>query len=156
QRACAVLAVLLASSRVALANPHPDPSVVLIDIPGVGSAVEVRELLPEELRRLRGDAVEVLRVQVDWDPVQGTYRLGELVRERSGTEAFARRATREDALGSYKARLVDLATGLPIAHDSVGTGQEFRRLTRALTFRFPVPLGPVGFEMVAENPRSGV
>jgi hypothetical protein len=38
----------------------------------------------------------------------------------------------------------------------VGTGKEYRLLTRALTFRFPMPSEPVDFVLVAENPTSGL
>lgn len=148
-----LLSSLLAVS-LGLANPHPDPDLVPLDPVGFVEG-SVRLLSETEERRLLAEGVEVLRVQVDWSEASGAYRLGELVRERSGTEALVRKAARPDALGSFKGMLLD-SSGVAISHDAVGTGQEFRRLTRALTFRFPVPARPVTFELVAENPSTGV
>ena len=86
---------------ISLANPYPDPSEIAQDPAGLGSRVQVRMLSAGELARLRDDAVEVLRVQVDWDPGRGTYQLGELIREPSGTPALERKSHVEDTLGSF-------------------------------------------------------
>jgi hypothetical protein len=142
---------LLAAAE-ALAKPHPRRDLVPVDPPRPAEQVERPEI---PLARAREEGIPVLRVQADWDEVADRFRIGALVRERSGTASFARRAARPDRLGSYRASVRDPRSGAALAHDSIGTGQEYRRLTRALTFRFPLPPGPVLFELLAENPETG-
>jgi hypothetical protein len=136
-------------ATLALANPYPNENLVPRDPAGKAD----RKITLQKLSQTEG--TPVLRVRVDWDESSESYRLGGSVRENSGTPALAARATRPDALGSYKAVLKDAATGAALAHDAIGTGQDFRKLTRALTFRFPLPASAVLLDVDAENPRTG-
>jgi hypothetical protein len=101
------------------------------------------------------NSFDVVRIRVDWDQTSDSYRFGSLVRESTGTAGLLLRSSREDSLGSFKARLVSRRTGAILSHDSIGTGAHFRKLTRALSFRFPIPAEPARFEFVAENPENG-
>jgi hypothetical protein len=98
---------------------------------------------------------DVVRIRIDWDQESDSYRFGSLVREATGTAGLLLRASREDQLGSFKARLVSRRTGAVLSHDSIGTGAHYRKLTRALSFRFPLPSEPARFEFVAENSSTG-
>lgn len=145
----AALTTLLTAS--ALANPYPDPTAVPRDPPGL---YPVGEFLPSlDLEQLREDGVDVLRVQVDWAEGE-SFSVASAVIERSGTQALVARSAVQDPHGSYQGSLVD-ASGKTVAYASVGTGMEFRKLARAMTFRFPRPKGAVEFRLEAENPDTG-
>lgn len=135
-------------SCLLLANPYPDESKApRLPIPSSRGQLQ---------RAKFQEGLEVLRVQVDWAAANESFGIASVVREKSGTESLMRRALRPNPFGSYRARLEDAATHQAIYHDAIGTGQEFRRLTRAFTFRFPMPAEGVEFVLTAENPTTGV
>lgn len=134
------------------ANPHWDPALVPVDPPQGPVSFFMEQVNP---KTLRNSGFEVLKVQVDWIEAGEQYKVSSTKSEYSGTAALINRSKKRDPLGSYQARIVDLKTGLPLAYDSVGTGREFRKLTRAMTFRFPMPKEDVKFEFVAEHPETG-
>ena len=145
----ALLAVL-----PALANPYPDKNLVPKDSNTEQSSRKIDvDLLPATLAH---EALMALRVQIDWNSETNQYSYGGLTKEPSATSALSRRAKRPDTLGSFKAQLTELGAGqAPFAFDAIGTGAEFKYLTRALTFRFPDMNQKALFEMFAENPISG-
>jgi hypothetical protein len=139
-------------SLTAFSNPYPDPGAVPWDPPYVYQ--EVSHLPVLSSKKLRMAAEEVLRVDISWASGE-KYKVEQAIVESSGTEALLKRSQRLDSLGSYKAQILDLDSGKTLAHDSLGTGQHYRHLVRALTFRFPNPNRPVQLLVTAENPTSG-
>jgi len=97
--------------------------------------------------------VEMLRVQIDWLEAAETYTLSKIVREDSGTVARLVNASNKDLLGSYQAELI---VGNSHYYDALGTGKEYRKLVRALTFRFPMPSHTALLRVWAENPITGI
>ena len=138
----------LVLASIAFANPYPDPKKV------------PRLPIPKSSGILKSGAfqegIPVLRVQVDWQAATEGYEIGAVVVESSGTEALLRRAKTPNPFGSYRARLEDPMTREVYAYDAVGTGKEFRKLVRAMSFRFPKPTSRVDFVMTAENPKTGI
>jgi len=137
------------------ATPYPDPS----QVPG-DDRYPPRVELPEipSPQRSRGQAeagFECLRVAVRVDLAREKYTLSRIVKEKSATAALIKRAPRRSKYGSYVGILRDLKTKSALAHDSIGTGREYRRLVDEITFRFPLPKAAVAFELIAENPRTG-
>ena len=149
------LILTLGLSCISSANPYPDPRLVPLDTASTKHVpMQAASLLSP--RRLRTDALAVLRVRVDWASTTEKYTVGNVAREDSGTPALYARSKHLDPLGSYKGILRDGVTGEALAYDSIGTGMEFRLLTRAISFRFPLVTTKVRFELQAENPTSGV
>lgn len=151
-RAAKFLWVILFATA-ASANPYPDPRKVPRD---AFKTLDLGKLRAISRRTLDAEGIEVLRVQVDWEAQGEKFSVSDVVRERSGTPAIIARSKRPDALGSYRATLKDAETGETLSHDSIGTGMEYRKLVRAITFRFPVPSRKARLEMLAENPVTGV
>lgn len=140
-------------SQIASANPYWDMRKVPRDSSYSHEPFNLRAM--QQLKTSRGvDAIDVLRVQVDWQANE-SYQLTQKIIEASGAPALLARAKHKPQLGSYLGILKD-ADGKTVYYDSVGTGKEYRKLTRAMTFRFPVPTQSMTFEMYAENPQSGV
>lgn len=102
------------------------------------------------------DKKDVIRVEIAWIPENDSYQFSYAVIEKSGTEALLKRTKHFDSFGSYRGILIDPVTKKKLYYNSLGTGQEYRKLTRSLTFRFPIPSTLVEFQMIAENPQSGV
>lgn len=96
---------------------------------------------------------KIMRIQVNWD--NESYSMGQNYIEFSGTEALYKRVRKQDELGSYQAIIYDLETKKPIFFESIGTGKEFRKLSRAMSFRFPYLNNSFRFIMKAENPETG-
>lgn len=137
------------------ANPYWDPKQVPKDAPYKPREGQAQRIFNAS----QLGALEVLRVRVDWTPVPGgpdRYVVGNVIKEMSGTPGLLARSRFPSPFGSYVAVLLDTKTGQPIATDQIGTGQEYRKLVRALSFRFPVPTAPSTFELYAENPKTGV
>lgn len=106
----------------------------------------------------REEGTTVLRVEVNWQ-VNETFTLGGLYLESSGTEALLKKSLKKDLLGSYKAELfLKTSSEQRILHSSVGTGKEFRRLVRTLSFRFPITtdIQEARLLVTAEHQMSGV
>jgi hypothetical protein len=101
---------------------------------------------------------DVLRVEVNWRDNE-TYSLGGMYLEKTGTTALINKSLQKDHLGSYKAELLlHTLDGEKVLHSSIGTGKEFRRLTRTLSFRFPFLSNIQSARLViyAEHPEFGV
>lgn len=150
--------IVFAVACTAHANPNPDQTKVPPNSAFKFSG-EV-DANSESIRKIgksvsNADAIKVLRIQFDWNESTESYSLVEAVIEPSGTEALVRRAAKRPKWGSYLGILKDLETKSEIAYDSVGTGIEYRKLVRAVTFRFPLPQKPAVVELNAENPKSG-
>jgi hypothetical protein len=140
---------------MALAKPHYDESIV----PKVSrhyfeleTQVSPEGLPPEPMSR---QILDVVRVRIDWNEERDDYQLGNVTVEGSGTEGVLLRSGREDALGSFKARLVTATAGRVLSHDSIATGAHFRKLTRALSFRFPKPSEDVRIQVLGEDHVTG-
>lgn len=134
------------------ANPYPIQERAPQDTLSFYSLEEAFLLAPEP-------GLEVLRVQVEWLGESEVYQVSKLTREFSGTAALYQSAQKLDPLGSYKGIIFDTQTGSPLAFQSLGTGKEYRKLVRALTFRFPMQLlksSSIGFALIAEEPHTGV
>lgn len=132
-------------SSPALATPYPHPAQLIAMRLSTG-----KQLAAPRSAELAG--TPVLRVQVDWKDGE-SYVLSQQVLESSGTPALLQRSQRKDPFGSYQAQLI---VGEKNYFDSIGTGKEYRKLARALSFRFPVPTDRAQFRLWAENPLSGV
>lgn len=146
------LATLLCTSS--FANPYPNENLVPKDRvrPDFNDLAEVTTADSSGYDKA---SVEVLRVQIDWDAQSDQFRFSAATKEASGTEAFLRKARRQDPLGSFKGQLRLVGERSARYFDSIGTGEEYKRLTRALTFRFPYTDQKVLFELYAENSTTG-
>ncbi len=133
-------------------NPYPDPKKVPVDPPYIPKIKTHTKL---SIQKLKEQGAEVIRVDVRWTPNPETYILDRVALEVSGTEALAKRSQHVPQFGSYIGTLKSSKTGRVLAYDSVGTGMEYRLLTRGMTFRFPTTLEKVEFSLTAENPQTG-
>ncbi|MES3038682.1 MAG: M64 family metallopeptidase [Bdellovibrionota bacterium] len=142
-------------SQYSHSNPYFDESQVPKDF--TYPAIQPLPKITNPLVIKNGPEVglNILRVGVKVDLSTETYSLANVVTETSGTPAYYRRAHQFPKWGSYRAVLRDPTMGMAIYHDSIGTGKEFRKLVNEITFRFPLPLHPVRFELTAENPETG-
>lgn len=118
---------------------------------------ELPRPLPMKIENARGE--EALRVQIDWSQKpngEDLFRLTSMTIEPSGTAALRARNKKTPSLfGSYRATLKNPSTGEIMAWDTIGTGKEFRKLSRAISFRFPKPETEVLLSFYAEHPVSG-
>ncbi|MEQ1877638.1 MAG: M64 family metallopeptidase [Bdellovibrionia bacterium] len=144
-----VLAALFLTLQ-AQANPYWDPNAVPQDVQVFGE--ETKEIG----RPVKADGLPALRIEIAWTEQGETYSLARIVKENSGTQALAKRASKADPLGSYHAILKDPRTRRAVYFDAIGTGKEYRRLTRSLSFRFPMIQSKMILEVYAENPVSGI
>lgn len=145
------LITLFFISSLALSNPYWDPSKIAKD---PDYEPKVREWTTLDPQQLRDEGVDILRVNVSYN--EGKFKFEGASKERSGTEALLKRAGKKDSLGSYHGVLVNALNDTPLFYDSIGTGAEFRLLTRALTFRFPMTSGVLyRFELYGESPETG-
>jgi len=140
---------MLTATNVATANPHWDEQSVPKD-----SVFEiVTKAEPVSLEKVRASGVDSLRVTLQWNRANESFQMATLTKEKSGTANLVHRAN--DLLGSYVAELRS-SQGELLGRDTIGTGSAFRKLTRALTFRFPLPSeSTVLLKVSAENPISG-
>lgn len=145
-----LLGLILSVSFSVFAKPYPDPSKVVAP-----------KLLPQDFPRMKtmetSSAHEALRVEVQWNENE-TYELAGTYLENSGTDALLKSSLKEDKLGSYKAKLIaETANGMIELHSSIGTGREFRKLVRVLSFRFPHVTGASSYKVIltAEHPETG-
>lgn len=135
----------LIHSPYLLATPYPDPAK-LISIPTFKTAnIDLKSIF------VKAQSFPSLRIQVDYADNE-SYKIAHFIKENSGTEALYSSKKNKDDYGSYQAKLV---TKDGIYYDSIGTGKEFRRLARSLTFRFPYFDGKGQFSLFAENPSTG-
>lgn len=137
----------------ASSNPYWDPS----KLPSLEVNIDQRLYKPQSvsITAIRNEALESLRVEISWSEGE-IYQASGVHREKSGTPALLKRSRQYNKLGSYKGFLIDRVSGDVVAQDAIGTGKEFRKLTRALTFRFPLLEGAFDIRVVAENPVSGL
>ncbi|VVC75627.1 hypothetical protein AQUSIP_09170 [Aquicella siphonis] len=150
-----VMGILWIMSQAALANPYWDPQKVPPDTAYSSSRLKLPDV--ERLKTVNNDqAIDVLRIQIDWRETDETYHVSKMIIEPSGTPALIRRSGRKPRFGSYLGVLRDSQGGATVYYDSIGTGKEYRRLARAVNLRFPVPVKEMTFELYAENPDTGV
>lgn len=135
---------------LAFANPYPDPDKVPSDTHYLPSSIPMRSVPVNKLRKL---GMEVARISVTWSETDESYAIGETVRELSGTRSLYRRSKKHDRLGSYHGQIKTMDG--QVWEDSIGTGSQYRKLVREITFRFPLPSTDVQFSFFAENPVSG-
>lgn len=152
-----LLSLIFVAGANALANPYPDPRAVAVDAPALQAEAQKVARASRALATdvVRAEGKRTLRVTLAWNEASDTFQVSDLVRENSGTDALFARATKRNPLGSYHGIVREVGTGRALAFDAIGTGQAYRKLVRALTFRFPLPAGPVEFELLGEDPRSG-
>lgn len=132
----------------AYANPYPDPTKVPQDRPLDHS------LFPEVISyENKGDGLDVLRIQVDWEKNE-TYHLKGMSVEKSGTPGLYKSRLSNPEWGSFKG-ILSCLDGTKF-YDSIGTGSFYRHMARSFTFRFPLSTSECEFSMKAENPSSGL
>lgn len=147
--------VYLFATQLSFANPYWDPAQIPKDSDYKTLRHEWVDI--QQLKTVRSqDAVDVLRIQVDWLEESESYGISALVIEPSGTVNLLSRSVRKPKLGSYLGVLKDKVSGKALYFDAIGTGKEYRKLTRAINLRFPVPSTDLIFELFAENPQTGV
>jgi hypothetical protein len=142
--------LILIISYGIFANPYPDPSRVTSPAIKEQTFFTAKNFSPAKSH-------EVLRVEVTWSEGE-IYKLSGAFLENSGTDALLKSSLKEDKLGSYKAKLVVQTPDRSVVfHSSIGTGKEFRKLVRTLSFRFPYLAGALSYQiiLVAEHPDSG-
>jgi hypothetical protein len=138
----------------AAANPYEDENAVPKDDMSRVLDISGQRLL--SAKDILQPARQVMRVRIDWQEQGERYSLAQAVTEYSGTDGVLVRAGRTQLPGSFQAELLDEATGAVIGRDGIGTGQEFRRIVRSISFRLPVPERPATLRVLAEHPVSGV
>jgi hypothetical protein len=139
-------------SHSLLANPYPyEDEVPLDQLLNTNYNSSSLPYLNEDQK----GGLEVLRVDVEWK-LGEEFKVVNIAKENSGTEALFVHTSKKDQLGSYKARLVELSTGQAISFQSIGTGSQFRKLTGTFSFRFPSLNKKVKLIVEAENPETGV
>ncbi|MDZ4678028.1 MAG: M64 family metallopeptidase [Oligoflexia bacterium] len=149
------LLVLLIHS-LAGANPYPYQDEVTKD-PEWLKNWQPHQIFEKQILHSRLNVgQEVMRIQVDWSQTGEVYALNSVTKELSGTPGLKKTTSRRDALGSYIGIIRNSQTGEALGYSSVGTGQEYRKLVRAMTFRFPMPQSKVIFQLMAEDPQSGI
>lgn len=142
-------------SQAIFANPYWNPDRVPKDSDYPVSSVS--RLTTARLKTVTNtEAIDVLRIQVDWQKEEESWKLSQIIMEPSGTPAFLKRATQKPRWGSYLGILKDIRSGKELYYDATGTGSRYRKLVRAVSFRFPVPNEDRLFELYAENPDTGV
>lgn len=140
--------VLLVVPALSLANPFPDESKVPKD------KISFSADFPDKSQDFEKVALPVLRLQVDWT-LSGNnevFSLGKILKENSGTPAMLKARLNLPRWGSYLGILT--CDGVKY-YDSVGTGSAYRKLTRAMTFRYPLPATDCQFSLKAEDPITG-
>jgi hypothetical protein len=147
--------LLLFFQSSAFANPYWDPHKVPKDIQYSDSRLVLPDINNFKIVN-NADAIDVLRIQVDWQENDERYHVSKMIVEPSGTPTLLARSKIKPRFGSYLGVLRDNETGEAVYYDSIGTGKEYRKLARAINLRFPVPAGDMTFELYAENPVSGV
>ncbi|MBX9767590.1 MAG: M64 family metallopeptidase [Bdellovibrionales bacterium] len=145
------LAISLGFASLAQANPYWNPKAVPADPIQVLGSLRAPRINQKQLLR---NATPALRITVSWEKDE-SYKIAESVIEPSGTPGMVAHSRKIPKWGSYVAVLRNASRGQAFAYDSIGTGREFRRLVRAMTFRFPVPAPGTVFELYAENPDTG-
>ncbi len=159
---CLLSSFLLSSPL--MANPYFDQSKVPTDAQFAADSgfklstnTDVSKLRQMATNEFQGE--KAFRVQIDWQESTDdgdAFHLSHMVIEPSGTQALRLRNQKSPSpFGSYKATLHDAGTGELIAWDSIGTGKEFRKLSRAIHFRFPLPEKSVVLKFYAEDATSG-
>jgi hypothetical protein len=150
-----LVATGLLISQFAWANPYWDPAKAPKEIDF--SHANTVQLDVKKIRVVPAQqaAINVLRIQVDWDETNERYAISQRVSEPSGTEALLARSTHKPKWGSYLGVLKDANSGKALYYDSIGTGKEYRKLARAINLRFPLPTTQMIFELYAEHPDTG-
>lgn len=136
-------------STLSLANPYPDPKKVPFDKLSSPLSLHLAKVSP-----LSTLDIPVLRLQVDWSMQEGLelFKLTKIQKENSGTPGMQTARLKKPKWGSY---LGILNCDGVLYYDSVGTGSSYRKLTRAMTFRYPLPESTCLFTLKAEDPISG-
>lgn len=148
-----VLLLLLSHSCLLSANPYPDSNLVPKDNENFARNPKAKVVAVSDIWK---DAKEALRIDLDWKKSTDQFTLARVSIEPSGTTALYARTKRADKLGSFKGMLVDQTTGQELAYNTLGTGHNYRKLTRGLSFRFPsVSQDKVDFVLFIENPITG-
>lgn len=148
-----VFIVMMLCSQLAFAVPFWDMNKVPKD-QAYPTLKKIHRIKSSELKTVAtNNGINVLRLQIDWQ-VGEQYNLSAAVIEPSGTPALIARSKNKPQWGSYQGVLKDLNGG-DVYYDAIGTGKQYRKEVRAITFRFPVPTHDMLFELYAENPQSG-
>jgi len=152
-RVCQCIMLSLFVSLVSsYADPYPKESAVVKNIRDIQPRIfATLEKMP--LAKIK--TIDIVRIEIAWVKSTDSYKFSQAVIENSGTQALLQRTQHKDKHGSYHGMLVDLGTNQALYFNSLGTGQQYRKLTRAFTFRFPIPDKVVEFRMLAENPTTG-
>lgn len=144
----AIFFLLIILTPIVFANPYWDQNLVPVD--------QQPDSLqsPVEILKIKNTGLPCLRLRIDWSENEN-YDLKLATIENSATSIFLKRSLTPSTMGSYRGEIRDLQSGKILAYDAIGTGKEYRKLARAITFRFPVPSAPVLFQMKAEDPQTG-
>lgn len=145
-----ILLFLSLFSLSAFSKPYFDPSKVISSPVTLEDKKELNE-------KYQNTGSEVTRVDVLWQENE-SFKIAGLFKELSGTDGLLKSSLKKDKLGSYKAQLIiQTNSGNITRHSSLGTGREFRRLVRTLSFRFPAEDAKrATFILEAEHPDSGL
>ncbi|OQW46928.1 MAG: hypothetical protein A4S09_03205 [Proteobacteria bacterium SG_bin7] len=143
--------IIVGITKVVLANPYWDPTKIPKD-PVWPDFFHSHYF--DDVPQMSLHGIDLMRIQLDWEEKKDKFSISAIIKESSGTSAWAARVKKTDEFGSYRGYLKDKKGNL-LGYESIGTGSLFRKLTRALTFRLPIPSEPAIFELWGENPTSG-
>lgn len=135
------------------ANPYHDPELIPLDSISLSGLAKSFQARPVSISKQRAGNADVIRIDLDWVQSSDSFAVNTIMRESSGTEYLQLKSLKAPLQGSYIGILED-ATGHR-RYSSIGTGQQFRKLTRGLSFRFPTVKLPAKFTLVAEDPTTG-
>lgn len=142
-------------SSICFATPYPNLNEVPKD--KIYPHHHLSQAYVNQLKTIKNTVgIAILRIQANWDASHDTYSVDKVIIENSGTEALLGRSKNKPAWGSYLGIIKNADDSTAIYFDAIGTGKEYRKLTRAITFRFPLPKEDTVFELYAENPVTGI
>lgn len=135
------------------ANPYHDPELIPLDSKSLSEWAKSFQAKPVSNSKHRAGDADVIRIDLDWVQSSDSFTVSSIMRESSGTEYLQLKSLKAPAYGSYIGILEDAAGKK--RYSSIGTGQQFRKLSRGLSFRFPTVKLPAKFTLVAEDPTTG-
>jgi hypothetical protein len=135
------------------ANPYFIPHLVPKDPPLLERLAREFSAIPTSRGALRTTHADVVRIDIDWIESSDSFEFKSAFIEQSGTDYLYLKSQHYPLQGSFIGILED-SSGQK-TYSALGTGQEFRRLSRGLAFRFPASKGRSKFTLIAEDPVTG-
>lgn len=144
--------MVLISSKL-MANPFHDPKQVPADRPNFTNIALNFSATPVRRDSRLSKQSNVIRIDVDWVEANDSFELNSAKHEQSGTEHLYIKSRKIPKYGSFIG-ILEGPDGQK-TYSALGTGKEFRKLSRGLSFRFPYVTSTAIFTLLAEDPITG-